>query len=283
MLPAPGQAALGVQVRADDADGRSSCVAALDHAETRAAVDRRAALSVRLWAAGAARPSRALRHGRRRPAPSSARASCSLDGAQDDRGRTPTADLRHRRRRPSGAAGPSGGARPRSGRRRPRAAAVSVRAARRPPHRRHPRRGPGRRAGRGAARAGRRAAHWCRRSGATPPPTPAPLAPGRARRSSGARWVGMTSPSGVRYGLAGRSARRGPALPDGLGVAVVGPGTAEALAELGARAVFQPSQVVRRRVRGRAARRARRPRRAAPLRHRPRGHRRRPPRRAAPR
>ena len=62
-----------------------------------------------------------------------------------------------------------------------------------------------------------------------------------ARSLGGARWVGMTSPSGVRYGWPA-VAEAWPERPDGLGLAVVGPGTAEALRGLGVEPDFQPSK-----------------------------------------
>ena len=61
-------------------------------------------------------------------------------------------------------------------------------------------------------------------------------------RLDGARWVGMTSPSGVRHGWPAVQACWPDGLPDGLAVAAVGPGTADALAAHGAHADFQPSQ-----------------------------------------
>lgn len=62
------------------------------------------------------------------------------------------------------------------------------------------------------------------------------------RRLDGARWVGMTSPSGVRYGWPAVEAAWPDGLPDGLGVAVVGPGTAAALRAHGVEADFVPGE-----------------------------------------
>ncbi|MEM6328211.1 MAG: uroporphyrinogen-III synthase [Bacteroidota bacterium] len=59
---------------------------------------------------------------------------------------------------------------------------------------------------------------------------------------SSARWVGFTSPSGVRHGWPFVAAAWPDGLPDGLGVAVVGPGTARALEAHGATATFRPSE-----------------------------------------
>lgn len=75
----------------------------------------------------------------------------------------------------------------------------------------------------------------------TPPADPDALR-AAARGLGGARWVGMTSPSGVRHGWPAVQAAWPGGLPGGLGVAVVGPGTAEALAAVGAAPDFQPSQ-----------------------------------------
>ncbi len=58
----------------------------------------------------------------------------------------------------------------------------------------------------------------------------------------GARWVGATSPSGVRWGWPAVQSAWPDGLPAGVGVAVVGPGTAEALAAVGVGAAFQPSE-----------------------------------------
>ena len=73
-----------------------------------------------------------------------------------------------------------------------------------------------------------------------------PADPGALRRAvqtlDGARWVGMTSPSGVRHGWPAVRAAWPDGLPGGLGTAVVGPGTAEALAAFGLGADFQPSE-----------------------------------------
>ena len=74
------------------------------------------------------------------------------------------------------------------------------------------------------------------------PPADAGALRTAAQRLGGARWVGMTSPSGVRHGWPAVQAAWPDGLPSGLGVAAVGPGTAEALAALGARADFQPSE-----------------------------------------
>ena len=75
----------------------------------------------------------------------------------------------------------------------------------------------------------------------TPPADPDALRRAVARLG-GARWVGVTSPSGVRHGWPAVAAAWPGGLPGGLGVAAVGPGTAEALAAHGARADFQPSR-----------------------------------------
>lgn len=58
---------------------------------------------------------------------------------------------------------------------------------------------------------------------------------------AGARWLGFTSPSGVRHGWPAVAAEWPVGLPDGVGIAAVGPGTADALAEHGVRADFMPS------------------------------------------
>lgn len=63
-----------------------------------------------------------------------------------------------------------------------------------------------------------------------------------ARSLRGARWLGFTSPSGVRYGWPAVEAAWPDGLPDGLGVAAVGPGTAEALAGVGVQPGFLPSE-----------------------------------------
>lgn len=63
-----------------------------------------------------------------------------------------------------------------------------------------------------------------------------------ARSLDGARWVGMTSPSGIRYGWPTVEEAWPDGLPDGLGVAVVGPGTAAALRARGVEADFLPSK-----------------------------------------
>ncbi len=63
-----------------------------------------------------------------------------------------------------------------------------------------------------------------------------------AQSLEGARWLGFTSPSGVRYGWPAVAAAWPDGLPDGLGVAAVGPGTAEALACVGVRPGFLPSE-----------------------------------------
>ena len=63
-----------------------------------------------------------------------------------------------------------------------------------------------------------------------------------ARSLDGARWVGMTSPSGVRHGWPAVAAAWPGGLPAGLGVAAVGPGTAEALAQAGVAATFRPGE-----------------------------------------
>lgn len=74
----------------------------------------------------------------------------------------------------------------------------------------------------------------------TPPPDPDALA--RCAASlDGARWLGFTSPSGVRFGADALRVAWPGGLPDGLGLAVVGPGTAEALLEAGWAADFVPS------------------------------------------
>lgn len=75
----------------------------------------------------------------------------------------------------------------------------------------------------------------------TPPDDPAALR-SAAAALGGARWVGMTSPSGVRYGWPAVRAAWPDGLPDGLGVAVVGPGTAEALRGYGVAPDFLPSE-----------------------------------------
>lgn len=90
-----------------------------------------------------------------------------------------------------------------------------------------------------------------RRLGAEPLLVPsirstAPDNPGALRTAAGclrgARWVGMTSPSGVRHGWPAVEAAWPDGLPDGLGVAAVGPGTAEALRERGVVPDFLPSE-----------------------------------------
>ncbi len=59
----------------------------------------------------------------------------------------------------------------------------------------------------------------------------------------GARWVGMTSPSGVRYGwdVVGEVWPDG--LPEGVGVAAIGPGTEAALRARGVSPDFLPHEV----------------------------------------
>lgn len=57
-----------------------------------------------------------------------------------------------------------------------------------------------------------------------------------------ARWLGFTSPSGVRYGWNAVANAFPNGLPDSLGVAAVGPGTRAALERLGVTPNFLPSQ-----------------------------------------
>ncbi|MEM9996332.1 MAG: uroporphyrinogen-III synthase [Bacteroidota bacterium] len=56
----------------------------------------------------------------------------------------------------------------------------------------------------------------------------------------GVRWLGFTSPSGVRHGWPAVAAAWPAGVPDGVGIAAVGPGTADALAEHGVRVDFIP-------------------------------------------
>lgn len=77
--------------------------------------------------------------------------------------------------------------------------------------------------------------------GSEPPPRMGALHDAVATLA-GARWVGMTSPSGVRFGWAAVEEIWPAGLPAGLGVAVVGPGTADALAAHGVTPDFQPSE-----------------------------------------
>jgi uroporphyrinogen-III synthase len=62
------------------------------------------------------------------------------------------------------------------------------------------------------------------------------------RALDGARWVGATSPSGVRYGWAAVREVWPDGLPPDLGVAAVGPGTAEAFRGEGVEPDFLPSE-----------------------------------------
>ncbi len=73
------------------------------------------------------------------------------------------------------------------------------------------------------------------------PALDAPALGAAARSLEGARWLGFTSPSGVRYGWPAVAAAWPDGLPDGVGIAAVGPGTAEALAGVGVRPAFLPS------------------------------------------
>ncbi|MFN3597024.1 MAG: uroporphyrinogen-III synthase [Rubricoccaceae bacterium] len=63
-----------------------------------------------------------------------------------------------------------------------------------------------------------------------------------ARALGRARWLGFTSPSGVRYGWPAVAAAWPDGLPGALGVAAVGPGTAEALRARGVVPAFQPRE-----------------------------------------
>lgn len=74
-----------------------------------------------------------------------------------------------------------------------------------------------------------------------PASDPAALA-GVAERLSDAAWLGFTSPSGVRYGWPAVQAAWPGGLPDGVGIAAVGPGTADALAEYSVTPSFLPSE-----------------------------------------
>ncbi|MEM1055723.1 MAG: uroporphyrinogen-III synthase [Bacteroidota bacterium] len=65
---------------------------------------------------------------------------------------------------------------------------------------------------------------------------------GVAAALGSARWLGFTSPSGVRHGWPFVAAAWPKGLPDGLGVAVVGPGTARELEAHGAAATFLPTE-----------------------------------------
>ena len=58
----------------------------------------------------------------------------------------------------------------------------------------------------------------------------------------GARWVGVTSPSGVRYGWDAVEAAWPGGLPAGVGVAVIGPGTEAAIRARGVAPDFQPAE-----------------------------------------
>lgn len=57
-----------------------------------------------------------------------------------------------------------------------------------------------------------------------------------------ARWVGVTSPSGVRYGWEAVEAVWPRGLPEGVGVAAIGPGTEAALRARGVAPDFLPSE-----------------------------------------
>lgn len=58
---------------------------------------------------------------------------------------------------------------------------------------------------------------------------------------AGARWVGVTSPAGVRHGWPAVARAWPDGLPAGVGVAAVGPGTAGALGAAGVAVDFVPS------------------------------------------
>lgn len=73
-----------------------------------------------------------------------------------------------------------------------------------------------------------------------PAPDPGALSTA-AEQLGGTRWLGFTSPSGVRYGWPAVEAAWPQGLPEGLGLAAVGPGTAEALAAAGRAPDFLPS------------------------------------------
>lgn len=76
-----------------------------------------------------------------------------------------------------------------------------------------------------------------------PPPDADALA-AAARGLDGAAWVVFTSATGVRFGWAAVRAAWPGALPDGLRVAAIGSGTAEALEAAGAPVDFVPREAV---------------------------------------
>ncbi|MEL6615637.1 MAG: uroporphyrinogen-III synthase [Bacteroidota bacterium] len=65
---------------------------------------------------------------------------------------------------------------------------------------------------------------------------------GVASTLGSARWLGFTSPSGVRHGWPFVLAAWPDGVPDTLGIAAVGPGTASALSERGVVCSFLPSE-----------------------------------------
>jgi uroporphyrinogen-III synthase len=76
-----------------------------------------------------------------------------------------------------------------------------------------------------------------------PPPDPDRLAEA-ARGLDGAAWVAFTSATGVRFGWGAVQAAWPGGLPDGVRVAAIGSGTAEALASAGAPVDFVPREAV---------------------------------------